>query len=125
MNRFIGEWKNKEGNKLIIKKRDAETVSVTFISGKTNKPIERPFLNDEPTIDMEAKLDYYQTSIEVELWKKGKGFHLCLLHDNYSGNQIELSPSISMYSEDIESRKYVNLFDPLHRYTRIKEGRKR
>ncbi len=121
MKRFVGIWKNEGGNKLLIKEKDAKTVSVTFISGKTNEPIKRPFANNLPTVDMDAELDYYETSLEVELWKKGKGFHLCLLHDNYSGNQIELSPGISMYQGDKEASKYSNLFYPLDRYVKVKE----
>jgi len=116
MNRFIGIWQNKGGNKLIIKERSYNSVSVTFISGKSNEPINRPFINNLPSIDMKAELDYYQTSIEVELWEKGKGFYLCLLHDS-----LELSPGISMHQGDKEASKYSNLFGPLDRYVKIKK----
>jgi hypothetical protein len=121
MKRFIGTWQNGGGNKLVIKEKDLNTLSVTLISGKTNEPIIRPFVDNLPTVDMEAELDFYETSLEVELWKKGKGFHLCLLYDDYSGSQPELSPGISMYQEDREASKYSNLFDPLDRYVKTKE----
>ena len=121
MNRFIGIWQNNAGNRLIIKERNQNSVSVTFISGKTNAPIKRPFVNNLPSIDMEAELDFYQTSIEVELWKKGKGFYLCLHHDNYSSKETELSPGLSMHPEDKEASKYSKLFSPLERYVKIEE----
>lgn len=121
MKRFIGTWRNEAGSEVIIKEKDAKTVSVTFISGKTNEPIERPFFGNKLSVEMDAELDYYQTSLEVELGAKGRGFYLCLLHDNYSGNETELSPAISRNMDDKEADKYSNLFDPLGRFIKIKE----
>jgi hypothetical protein len=69
---------------------------------------------------MDAELDFYQTSIEVELGEKGRGFYLCLLYDDYSGDETELSPGISMNMDDKEADKYSDLFDPLDRYLKVK-----
>jgi hypothetical protein len=47
---------------------------------------------------MHAELDYYKTSLEVELWEKGKGFQLSLMPDIMNENQ--LVPGISRYAND-------------------------
>lgn len=124
MKRFIGNWRNEAGNEVRIKEKDAKTVSVTFISGETNQPIKRPFFGNKLSVDMDAELDYYETSIEVELGEKGRGFYLCLSYDDYSGGEIELSPAISRNMEDKEAERHSDLFDPLDRYIKIKEKKK-
>ena len=123
MERFIGTWQNESGNTLIIKRKNRKTLSVSFFSGKDNEPVIRPFANNSPSIDMEAELDYYGTSIEVELWEKGKGFHLCLLAENYPNTEKELSVGLSRFSEDMYKYldNYYYLFEPLERYKKINE----
>jgi hypothetical protein len=121
MERFIGTWQNESGNTLIIKRKNKKTLSVSFLSGKTNEPVIRPYANNLPSINMDAELDYYETSIEVELWEKGKGFHLCLLVDNYPYMGEELTVGISRYSEDKYKYldQYYSLFEPLTSYKKI------
>lgn len=123
MKRFIGTWRNESGNTLIIKRKNSKTLSVSFFSGKNNEPVIRPYANNLPSIDMDAELDYYGTSIEVELWEKGKGFHLCLLAENYHSTEESLSIGISRYSEDKYNYldKYYSLFEPLENYKKIKK----
>jgi len=115
--RFIGIWKNEIGNQLIIEPKDKKSVSVTFLSHFENKPVKRKYLDGSDSINMHAELDYYGTSLEVELWRKGKGFHLCLMLD--PANENELSPGISRYEEDKFLDSYYSLFMPLQRFTRV------
>jgi hypothetical protein len=128
MERFIGTWKNKSGNILEIKPYDKNSLLVTFISGKTNKPVIRQFCQNQESVDMVAELDYYETSLEVELWKKGKGFQFSLFHDwidfrnELSG--YRLAPGIVRYIEDNFTKKYDYLFEPLEYYERIIEDKK-
>jgi len=81
MERFIGKWKNKSGNILKIEPNDKKSLKVLFVSGKTGKPIIREYIDGKESIDMYAELDFYESSLEVELWEKGKGFQLSLLYD--------------------------------------------
>jgi len=117
MERFTGRWKNEAGNLLIIKPRNRKSLSVSFISHLDNRPVKREFADNRESVDMPAELDFYETSLEVELWDKGKGFHLSLTLEIL--NNIELIPGISRYEEDKFLNKYYCLFYPLARYVRI------
>ena len=117
---FIGTWINKAGNKLEIKAKDDKSLNVSFFTNK-NIPVVREYHNNLETIDMHAELDYYGSSVEVELWEKGKGFHLCLLY-NFIDLKVDsgyLAPGISRYEEDNFLDKYYYLFEPLDYYKKI------
>ena len=124
MERFIGIWKNKDGNILEIKSNNKKSLMVTFISGKTGKPVIRDYYQGKESVEMYAELDFYESSIEVELWEKGKGFQLSLLYD-WMDYRIEpgyrLAPSLIQYAEDDYTEKYGELFMPLEHYKRIDE----
>lgn len=121
--RFIGTWTNKTGNKLSIKKKSKSAVSVSFFSHVDDKPVKRKYFDNSDSVDMHAELDYYEASIEVELWEKGKGFYLDLLHDYIEFKNGEsgyyLCPGISRYEEDGFLDQYTYLFDPLEHYKRL------
>lgn len=114
---FIGTWKNEIGNKLIIEPKDNKSVSVAFLSHLDNKPVKRKYSDGSDSINMHGKLDFYKTSLEVELWDKGKGFYLCLMSD--PTNENELSPGISRNEEDTFLDFYYSLFMPLQRFMRV------
>ena len=125
MDRFIGKWKNKAGNILEIAPKGKKSLNVSFISGRTGKPIIREYFDNRETINMNAELDYYETSLEVDLWTKDKGFQLTLLHDwreyrNEPGRYY-LAPGLTNYIEDDYTDKYGDLFMPLEEYKRIEE----
>ena len=123
MNRFIGIWQNEIGNRLVIKKSNEKKATVTFISGKTNEPIERPYADNKLSIDMHADLDFHETSVEVELWEKGKGFMLCLIDNEYKQKAEELGVAISRYEDNKYQflENYYHLFEPLSSYKRVKK----
>jgi hypothetical protein len=117
---FIGVWKCQFGNIIIIKPNDKTSLLVDFISGKNGQPIIRPYFSGKESIDMKAELDYYETSLKVELWEKGKGFQLSLLRDqvyfNKSDNQFYLTPGITRLENDTFTSQFANLFGPLEYY---------
>lgn len=123
MERFIGKWKNKAGNILEIKPNNDNSVKVSFFSGRTGNPIIREYFENKETLDMNAELDFYGTSLEVDLWTKEKGFQLTLLHDwiefKNENSCYCLSPGLTNYIEDDCARKYGELFMPLEYYKRI------
>lgn len=125
MDRFIGKWRNKAGNNLEIMPKDKKSLNVSFISGRTGKPIIREYYGNRKTIDMNAELDYYETSLEVDLWTKEKGFQLTLLYDWIEfRNETPcycLAPGLTNNIEDDYMAKYGELFMPLDYYKRIDE----
>jgi hypothetical protein len=120
---FIGTWLNKAGNRLEIRAKDKKSLNVSFFT-KENIPVIRKYYNNLESIDMHAELDYYESSIEVELWEKGKGFHLSLLYD-YIDFKVDpgyyLAPGITRYEEDDFLDEYYHLFEPLDYYKKIDE----
>lgn len=70
MKRFVGTWKNKSGNILEIKLNTKNSLIVTFISGKTSKPVIREFFENKESVEMLAILDIYETSIRIQLGKR-------------------------------------------------------
>ena len=122
---FIGVWKCQSGNIIEIKANTEISLKVNFISGKTGQPVSRPYFDNMESIDMKAEMDFYETGIEVELWKKGNGFHLSLLRDqiyiNNGDNEFYLAPGITRYENDTSIDTYINLFGPLEYYRKIRE----
>src|SRR6266542_1478978 len=95
---YVGIWRNDSGNEIIIEPKDKKSLRVSFISHVDNKPVKRQYSDGSYSIEMHAELDYYKTSLEVELWEKGKGFQLSLMPDIM--NENELVPGISRYTDD-------------------------
>ena len=122
---FIGVWKCQSGNIIEIKANDEISLAVNFISGETGQPIVRPYLDNMESVDMKAELDFYETSLEVELWKKDKGFQLSLLRDqiyfNNGDYEFYLAPAITRYENDNSTDEFINLFGPLEYYRKISE----
>ncbi len=121
---FIGTWKNESGNILEINHYKKNLLNVNFISGKTGNPVIRNYFENKESIDMHAKLDFYESSLEVELWKKGKGFQLILMYDliNFKNEESEycLAPGLSQYESDNLTEQYGHMFYPLEYYKKTK-----
>jgi|ERR1035441_8451010 hypothetical protein len=121
---FIGTWKNESGNIIEINPYGKNVLKVNFISGKTRKPVIRKYFENKESIEMHAKLDFYESSLEVDLWKKGKGFQLILLHVliNFKNEKSKycLAPGLLQYESDNLTEQYGHLFYPLEYYKRIK-----
>lgn len=97
---------------------------MSSISGKTGKPIIRDYFEGKESIEIYAELDYYETSLEVELGKKRSGFQLSLLYDwiNHKENPgYKLALGLTQNIEDTYTEKFDHLFEPLDYYERIDE----
>lgn len=116
---YVGIWRNDIGSEIVIQPKDEKSLKVSFISYVDNQPISRQYSDGSYSIEMHAELDYYKTSLEVELWEMGKGFQLNLMPDPL--NEKELVPGISRYSNDKFLDKYYYLFEPLTRYIRTRK----
>lgn len=66
---------------------------------------------------MNAELEFYETSLEVDLWTKDTGIQRKLLHDWLKFKTKKpcfcLAPSLTKYIEDDYAEKYGELFMPL------------
>ena len=123
LHEYIGIWESESGNILEIGHYDRDSLKVNFISGHTGKPVIREYYENKESVDMLAGLDFYKSSLEVELWKKGKGFHLTLLYDWIdlrTGSVYCLAPGLTEYANSNLVIKYGHLFEPLDYYKRIK-----
>ena len=119
---FIGIWKNESGNILEIKPNDKNSLKVNFISGINGKPVIREYFENKESVELHAELDYYKSSLEVELWEKGKGFQLLLLFDwiNYKNESgYYLAPGITEYFDSNLIKQFGHLFMPLEYYKRL------
>jgi hypothetical protein len=119
---FIGIWKNESGNILEIEPNSKNSLKVNFISGITGKPVIREYFENKESVELHAELDYYKSSLEVELWEKGKGFQLSLLYDwidfkNESG--YYLAPGLTEYFDSNLIKQFGHLFLPLEYYKRV------
>ena len=80
-----------------------------FISGETNKPIERPYFKDRLSINMKVESDYYKSSIEIDL---GNELTYCLDDLDYPIYKAQtLSGGISRPAE--------RRFEYLEKYTSL------
>ena len=126
INEFIGIWKNESGNILEIYGNNKNELKVNFISGMTGKPVIRKYFDNMESIDMKATLDFYESSLEVELWPQESGFQLVLLYDwiNFRNDESEycLAPGLSENFDSDLVQKYGHLFEPLGYYKRVKTG---
>ena len=72
---------------------------------------------------MFASLTDFDSCLDVESWKKGKGFCLNLLYENsYDLDRLRrdsLVPSLSRNSKDDLLEQYFYLFLPLEHYIKI------
>jgi len=121
LEKYIGTWENKSGNRLEIKRKNNKSLSVSFFDSK-KQPVVREYFNNLKTIDMHAELDYYGSSIEVELWDKGKGFYLVLLHEYMElkdDHGYYLAPGLARNIDDEFLGKYFSLFEPLDQYKKV------
>ena len=126
---YIGEWENEIGNRLKIKKVDDETAIVSFFTPPEYLPINRPWCNQKPSINMVAKYNPGESpDLAVELWNVDKGFKLYLSFEfEYMLDKLHrdsLVPALSRYEEDDFLDKYYHYFEPLMHYIRRKEKQK-
>ena len=103
-----------------------DRVGVARTVGESGRPVCRLYYSDLPSMKMKARLVEWGSTLEVELWKSGKGFSLCLTYEHaYELDEHlreALVPALSRYEEDDYLDQYYELFYPLEHYVRI-QGR--
>ena len=119
---FNGTWEDSKGNKIHIKAIDECHCLATYVSGKTNKPLERPWLDGKPSIDMMAKCDSASSPcLDVELGLEGSGFFLSLDFDISAQEGIykKLIPALDRLSTDNHLDQYYHMLSPLEHFTKV------
>jgi len=126
IDKFIGDWVNEEGSRLVIRKTTSRTAMVAFLTGPNGIPVVRPYCGDLPSTHMCARLRDYGSTIEVELWRLGKGFTLHLTYEyEYEldkEHRDSLIPALSRYEEDRFLDQYYSLFGRLKYFTETSAG---
>ena len=123
IDRYVGNWKNQEGYRLQIRKKDETNAWVALFS-PFGPPISRPYWGGKKTVDMLATYNDYIGDFDVQLWGPGSGFCLNLNHtystriDDY-GKEI-LAQGLSRYQKDDHLDAFYALFGELNSYKREK-----
>jgi tetratricopeptide (TPR) repeat protein len=118
---YVGVWRNEEGYRLEITKVDRlhALASIYFPFGP---PIDRPYYDGRPTVDMPARYNAYEGELDVELWMAGSRFTLSLHHEDADGSDGQtgefLAPSLSHSAEDTSLGRYSALFGRGSHYVR-------
>ena len=122
IDKYVGNWVNDEGCRLVIEKGPRQEAIVSYFAGKTDLPVARPYYDDLPSTNMVAELSDCESSLEVELWSQDKGFTLHLTYE-YSydldkEHRDSLVPALSRYESDDLLDQYFSLFGHLRHYVR-------
>lgn len=122
ISKFIGKWENEAGNFIVIQQKTDQSCSVSFFKGPNSEPVLRPYCADSPSLEMDSYLTEHGTTLEVELWEKGKGYNLHLTYERAYAldkkRRDSLVANLSRYLEDAFLDQYDHLFEPLEHYTR-------
>lgn len=122
VSKFIGEWVDSEGNRLIITKQASGKTVVSFLRGADSVPITRPYYGGRPSTEMCTRLRDYGSTMEVDLWIGEKGFVLHLTYEHayeFDKNRRDsLVPGLSRRQEDSFLEEYYHLFGSLKHYTK-------
>ena len=123
IDQYVGNWKNQEGYRLEIRKKD-ETYAWVALFSPFGSPISRPYWGGKETVEMFAIYNDYIGDFDVQLWGPDSGFCLNLNHaystriDDY-GEEI-LYQGLSRYQEDDHLDAFYVLFGKLTNYKREK-----
>ncbi len=120
---YCGIWKDSKGNRLSIELIDDTHVSVTFTASGNDKPICRPWANNQPASGMIGSYDpEYGSSLDVELWEQGAGFILNLDFDVTDYCYKVISPSIIRNEKDTFLDRYYGLLGPLAHFEKCPQN---
>ena len=127
LEQFLGLWMDRNGNILLIKALEANTVKVSFASGKIMSPIERCSMHQQLTIDVEGEYDSFYTELIVQFGVRYFEPQLHLKYeiaDQYKGNS-SLKPSYKLpVSTPREKKDWLKWFEPLENYFLIEDKKK-
>jgi len=121
---FLGLWVDSNGNVLFIKSPEANTVKVSFASGKIMSPIKRCSMHQQLTIDVDGEYDSDCIELTVQF---GVRYFEPQLHLKYeiAGQSSSLKPSYKLpASTPREKKEWLKWFEPLENYFLIEDKKK-
>jgi hypothetical protein len=120
--KFSGMWESKDRYRLEIMIRD-ETSAFVSLYTPQGIPVNRPYFQDTPTINMPARYDDYYGEFTVDLWENNTGFELDLQYEEqYELDQLKrdaLVPALTRHEADHFLDQYYPLFGHLKHFIRI------
>jgi len=122
LEKFLGLWLDKNGNILLIHSLKANTLLVSFASGKTQAPIERSGVPQQLTVDVDAEYDTEKEELIVQFGTRYYGPQLQLRYEatDLYREKPSLKPSISLAPSSPKNKKeWVKWFEPLENYVLI------
>jgi hypothetical protein len=123
INNYGGHWGDGDDHHIHVTIVNENTARVSFLSGEILQPINRPWCNSKPSVEMEAHYYPFEgPELLVELCDDNTGFCLHLLYEEdliINGTaQESLQPSIIRYEKDELLDQYYPYFGELKSYTR-------
>lgn len=121
--RYLGSWRTASGYSLRIRRARAQEARVDFLT-PAGVPVCRPYMADAPSVDMIARYNDYEGSLDVDLWKAGRGFTLVLSHeydyilDDQQRESLVAGISRNMVDKFLDA--YYPLFGQLEHFVRDK-----
>ena len=125
LKQFLGLWIDNNNNALLIQSLEANTVKVSFASGKTKSPIKRNFMQQQYTVNVDAEYDSGNQELIVRF---GVRYFEPTLHLKYEKNDIHsgrasLRPSYKLsVSTPSEKKEWMKWFEPLESYVLIDDN---
>jgi len=124
LEQFLGLWMDKNANLLFIEPWKTDIVKVFFASGKTKSPVERIFLQQKLTVNVEGEFDTGYGELIVQFGHAYYGPQLHLKYettDIYNG-KASLEPSHALVDSASEEKKeWLKWLDPLEDYVLIND----
>jgi hypothetical protein len=119
--KFVGSWISASGHRLKIRKVRKTQALVDFLE-PSGSSVLRPYMGGAPSTRMPAHYDDYYGLFEVDLWERGKGFIMELIHAyDYELDEHRreaLVPGISRFERDRFLEEFYPLFGPLAHFVR-------
>ena len=117
LEQYLGLWIDRNGNLLLIKPSEANTVKVSFASGKTMAAIERCFMQQQFTLDVDGEFDSDYKELTVQFGIRYFEPKLQLKYERAC-----LSPSYKLSaSTPKEKKEWLRWFEPLEDYYLIED----
>jgi len=96
LEQFLGLWIDKNNNVLFIKSLKANNVKVSFVSGKTNSPVERCFMPQQLIINIEYDMDSEELIVQFGVRYFEPKLHLQFETTDIHNGKASLKPSYAL-----------------------------
>ena len=124
LEQYLGLWIDRNDNILLIKPSEANTVKVSFASGKIMAPIERYLMHKQFTIEVDGEFDtdYKELTVQFGVRYFEPKLHLTYKLTDNCKEKASLRPSYKLsVSTPKEKKEWMEWFEPLESYFFIED----